>query len=426
MKTLIFISLLTVFSSAVNAQKLIDIYKSGSVELVADENYAKNNDWNKILETYNDTIYGKHMGNRKSIKIFDDGSLIINHAYRNFYTKLGPDGKFVKEFTVTKENGKKVKTNHVAGILEGSICYSGLTNMGTMTCFDADGHFIKNLTLDYMSKDMIPLPGKKIAVVGWAIWKDRFRDFVAIVDYETNEEKIIWNHYTPRDNSENDKNTPFSYSYKFKKGGMIGHRTMPFMNNLGLRPAPMLSYSNNKLIIAIPPTGEILEFSLDGKKIGTKKVSWPSKHITIEEQQTIQKKSIQGLKDRIANNSESKKPLPEEMIEAYKSIQKDMEADLSKIKDPIAKPFFSSIITDSDGNILFFEYPEDEGANKFNVYALNQEGKFVCSSTFKCDDYDLVINPGKMVFHKGYIYAICHKKDATGIPLRVVRFKLSN
>jgi hypothetical protein len=103
-----------------------------------------------------------------------------------------------------------------------------------------------------------------------------------------------------------------------------------------------------------------------------------------------------------------------------------MEEDLQKIKDPIPIPAFSTIIKDSDGNLLFFEYPKEENANRFNVWVYENGGKFVCQSSFVCDDYTLQINPSKMVFHKGYIYGLQQLKNAKGVPLRLVRFKVSN
>ena len=115
---------------------------------------------------------------------------------------------------------------------------------------------------------------------------------------------------------------------------------------------------------------------------------------------------------------------PEENKLAVESIVKEMESDLGKIKDPIPIPVFSTIIKDSDGNLLFFEYPKKEDANKFNVWIYQNKGRFICQSRFVCDDYNLNINPSKMVFYKGYIYGLQLLKKADGNPLRLVRFKL--
>jgi hypothetical protein len=105
---------------------------------------------------------------------------------------------------------------------------------------------------------------------------------------------------------------------------------------------------------------------------------------------------------------------------------KEMETDLTKISEPIPLPVFSTIIKDYDGNLLFFEYPKETNANKFNVWIYENGGKFSCQSSFVCDDYNLEINPSKMVFSNGYVYGLQLIKKTTGVPLRLVRFKLTN
>jgi len=115
-----------------------------------------------------------------------------------------------------------------------------------------------------------------------------------------------------------------------------------------------------------------------------------------------------------------------ENVKALESMIKQMNEDLNRITTPIPVPVFSNIIKDSDGNLLFFEIPKNAGENKFNVWVYQNGGKFVCQSSFECDDYDLSITPAKMVFYKGYIYALQTLKKADGNPLRLVRFKVGN
>ena len=87
MKKLTFTITLLVFALTVSAQKLIDVYKSGTVKLIADTEYAQGNNWDKVFETYYDTIYGAPMGERKSIIVMPDGAVTVNHRYRDYYTK---------------------------------------------------------------------------------------------------------------------------------------------------------------------------------------------------------------------------------------------------------------------------------------------------------------------------------------------------
>ncbi len=427
MKTITNLLIAFLLIGNINAQKLLDIYKNGPVKLIPDTEFGKTNDWNNVFKTYNDTMHKKHVGKRKSLIILDDGSFIVNHYYRNFFTKFNPDGKFEKEFSIVNSKGEKMKTPDISGILNNEIFYTGLTNMGKMTCFDLEGNYLKTLTLNYMAKQIIPLPNKKLAVVGWVIWSDRFRDFVSILDYETNEENIIWDHFTKRPKNDS-KDQMFVYSYNLKNGGLIRFRTMPHTGYLGFRPAPIISLLKDKLLIAIPPNGEILEYKLDGSYITKKKVNWEPGSITPAEQIEIQEKTIKKYKKQV-KSMESQTDKTEriiEYLEYYKVIIKKMEEDLTKISEQIPIPYFSTVIKDSDGNLIFFEYPKEEGANKFNVFTYNAEGKFVCQSSFICDDYNLVINPDKLVFFNGYLYGLQELKEAEGVPMRLVRFKLEN
>jgi hypothetical protein len=424
MKNILTIAVLIALSYSVSAQKLIDIYKKGTVHLISDTDYAKGNDWNKVFETYNDTLYGKPMGNRKSLLLMPDGSVVVNHPYRNYYSKFSPSGKFEKEFGVKNTNGLELKkVKEIEGIINDNF-YTGLDNMGNMVCFDFDGSYIKTLKLNYMTRQMITLPNNKIAVVGWVIWETKFRDFVAIVDYNTNSEKVIWEHFTDRCN-ENVQCKLFNYTYSFKTRGAFSIGTMPFSKETGLSSPPQLACVSNKLIIALPGDGQILVYSIEGKLIGNDQIDWANNYISVDEQKEIQQKAI----DRF---SQIKEPYfaawvsPEENKLALATILEQMKSDIPKITEPIPIPTFSTIIKDSDGNLLFFEYPKEENANKFNVWIYDNGGKFVCQSSFACDDYELEINPSKMVFDHGYIYGLQKAKNVQGVPLRLVRFKIDN
>ena len=425
MKKLIILSAFVFIAFSASAQGLIDIYKRGAVKLIPDTDYAQNNNWNTVFRSYYDTIYGAPMGNRKSLIVMPDGAILVNHRYRNYYSKFSPDGQFEQEFGVTNSQGKRFqKTENIAGVLNEDILFSKLDNMGNMVCTDLDGNYIKTLKLDYHARQIIALPNKKIAVVGWVIWSDKFRDFVAIVDYETNEQSIIWDYFTNRCN-EAEHCDLFSYTYNFESEGSVSFSTMPYINNLGMSLPPRIAWLDNKLVVAIPTTGEILVYDIEGNQISKDKIDWAVSEISVEEQQEIQQKAIDKFKNRKSPRLAAWAS-PEENRKANKVLIAEMEADLEKISKPIIIPYFSTILQDSDDNLLFFEFPKEENSNKFNVWIYGNEGRFISQSSFVCDDYQLQINPSKMVFYKGYIYALQLKKNASGVPLRLARFRLTN
>ena len=408
---------------SVSAQNLIDIYKKGAVKLIPDTEYAQNNNWNQVFETYYDTIYNTPMGDRKSIKLLPDGSAIVNHPYRNYYSKFSANGEFVKEFGIKNPNGKKFKRiDPIEGVINDNL-FTKLDNMGNMICCDFDGNYIKTLKLDYMSKQMIPISDTKIAVLGWVIWKNQFRDFVSIVDYETNEENVIWEHFTDRSSAKR-HTTMFQYSYTFKERGGFSINTMPLQDK-GLSSHPKIAVSGEELVIAIPDTGEVIVYDFNGKLKSKNKIEWARNYVSVQEQKEIQQKAISRYK-QIKNPMFASWVSPEENKAALNKVIGEMEDDLKHISRPLPVPVFSNIIKDSDGNLLFFEFPKEVNANKFNVWIYKEDGKFVSQSSFVCDDYDLQITPSKMVFRDGYIYALQTLKKASGVPLRLVRFKLTN
>lgn len=91
-------------------------------------------------------------------------------------------------------------------------------------------------------------------------------------------------------------------------------------------------------------------------------------------------------------------------------------------------PYFSNIIVDDDGNFLAFEYTgkNDVVSNRFNIVAYDNNGKRLARTSFICDDYELSFSESTFVFSKGYVYAVAKMKNTTGMPLRLVKFKISN
>ncbi len=425
MKKSLFILLLAVTPVLLPAQQLLDLYKKGTVKLVPDPEYARGNAWNDIFKNASVPSGTDPADDKRSLLVMPDGSVIVNNHYSAYYSRFSPMGKFEKEFGILNSKGESLKkVKDIAGILNNNTFFTDLDNMGNMICFDFNGNYIKSLKLDYMARQMIPMPGNKIAVAGWVIWSDRFRDFVSIVDYNTNDEKIIWKHDTPRHDDLSEKKL-FNYKYRLKNGGIMHATTMPFSGEVGLNSLPYIANLGDKLVVAVPDTGDILIYDLDGKLISKDKIGWDRNYLSVGDQKEIQKKAIEKFKKARDHYSESMGDSREARVEGLNYMINEMESDLNKITDPIPMPYFSTIIKDSDGNLLFFEYPKEEGANKFNVWVYHEGGKFVCQSSFTCDEYNLEINPSKMVFRNGYLYGLQHLKKADGEPLRLIRFTLT-
>jgi len=412
----------------VSAQSLMDVYKKGVVKLTPDTEYAQSNDWDKIFETKHDNYRGLADNPTKNIVMMPNGSVVLNYFHRNYYLMFDENGKFVKEFGITGTTRHLQKLHStraytmISGVINNNLFF-GCNNNADIVCFDFKGKYVKTLNPKYPSREMIPMTDNKIAMVGMTGRRDKNRtcNFVAIMDYQTGEQKIVWEHFTEK--TKKGTRRMFDYSYTSKKGG-FSIITMPFIPYLGILP-PQIAFVNDRLIVVLQHSNEILIYDVNGKLLSKESIKWGKKYLSVEEQKEIQKKAIEKYSDR-KNMSSPSWFTQEEYTKAIEIMLKQMEEDLNKITAPLPLPVFSNIIKDSDGNLLFFEMPETAGGNKFNVWVYQNGGKFVCQSSFECDDYDLFIAPSRMVFHNRYIYALQTLKKADGNPLRLVRFKVSN
>ena len=78
------------------------------IKLIPDETYGQGNNWDKIFDTYYDTVIGRPYGLRKQLVVFDDGKAIVSHATRNRYSLFDSNGNFLKDITLYfADKGKK-------------------------------------------------------------------------------------------------------------------------------------------------------------------------------------------------------------------------------------------------------------------------------------------------------------------------------
>jgi hypothetical protein len=177
--------------------------------------------------------------------------------------------------------------------------------------------------------------------------------------------------------------------------------------------------------VALPNVGEILFYDVTGTLKSKQKVDWPQKYLSVAEQKENKKRAIERATARRKELQESG-PSKMETVQMMDNLIQAHKTSMDQIKEPFPLPMFANVIQDSDGNLLFFEVPEKEGANQFNVWIFQNGGKFVAKSSFVAEGFDLSITPSRMIFHKGHIYALTTLKNASGNPLRLVRFKVGN
>lgn len=397
------------------AQTLSSFYKKNQVRLEESFGYADKNDWQKLFYDADKVEFGKNTGSTKEIVVAPDGSVFMCHKTLYEIWKFDKNGNFVKKFgSKGSKAGQFPSHFSIFGLLDGK--YLGTyDNQGRMMFYDTDGNFVKKLQLTYGPLDVVALHGAKIAILGFVVGKIN-KDLISIKDFNTGKEKIVWTRL----------------QHDVDETGIVVQTpdhcmltlSIPYCHSSFTTPRLAVSKTGT-LLLGMPDEGNIIEYSPEGIKLKTIPLKIQPLNITdadIDENYALFVKKSDEFANKINNNP---KYTPAQKLETIKQF-KDQ---LGKIKDkslyPKHLPYFASLIIDSDGNILVFEFTKDEGTNKFKAYAYDNTGKEIGTSSFVSTEFEISFIPSTFAFSNGYIYAIATKKNGGKVPLRLVRFKLT-
>jgi hypothetical protein len=438
-RMVLFFLILNVTASPGSAQKLLDIYKNGPVKLVADKAYGAKNNWETLFNLFYDTIT-KDVGpeGNKKIIVAPDGSVFMSHRNRSEIWKFGPDGNFIKRFG---EKGGKADQfpymPYVQPVVDNKYVFASDVQ-GRLKFFDLDGNFYKYIKLDYMTGHFQPVGNGMVLMEGNVLWKTKWRRMILKLNIYTGETTIIHEYFTDLGTIMTVKNVD-SLINKLNTNHAIrinsGDFSMAAYNNFTLLP-------NGTFIKSERGSGEFIAYNSDGKEVLKSRMAIDPVKITeadvLENYKMLKRsfvESIEAYKKLIDPNSTMRKQnpdwSPDHAEESIKSYQKRLDnVDIYRdIKNYYPYfPYFSNIIVDDEGNLLVFEYTssDKEESNIFNVIAYGSNGQQLARTSFLCDDYDLSFSDAKFVFSKGYVYAVARLKNTTGMPLRLVKFKISN
>ena len=371
------------------------------IQLVPDETYGQGNDWDKIFDTYYDTVMGRPYGLRKQLVVFDDGSAMVSHATRNRYSLFDSNGKFLKDIILSFADKCKKPRNlqPVEGKL-GDLYFTKANNMGDIYLFNDKGLIVKELKIKYQALEMLALDDHHIAIIGGTSWSKKWRSLVSILDTKTGKEKILCDAFEDMSTDLKSKNY-FIYT-ESKRNDMEGRW--------------QIAKVNGKLIVSNPIDGLVRTYDFNGNKISEKLLDWEPQTLSIEEQIALQKARIQDLKDELPGETD------ERVLRYYNDLISYYENGIQHIKEPINMGWFTIAIRGNDDNILFFGDAEVAGRNTFHLYSVSK-GQSISTGSFQCEDYDLAITKKRFVCRNGYYYGVQVQKNCDGMPLRLVRFR---
>ena len=393
MKNLLFIIVLAITTCfQANAQV---------IQLVPDETYGQGNNWDKIFDTYYDTLDGRPYGLRKQLVLFDDGKAMVSHATRNRYSLFDANGKFLKDITLYfADKGKKPRNlQPVEGKL-GNLYFTRANNTGAIYLFDNNGLIVKELKIKYQALEMLALDDHHIAIYGGTSWTNKYRHLVSLLDTNTGKEKTLCDVFEDMNTDLKDK----------------GYFIYTESNRNDMKGRWQIVKVNGKLIVSNPIDGLVRTYDFNGNKISEKLLDWEPQTLSVKEQIALQSARIKDLKDDLPGETD------ERVLRYYNDFITFYENGIPHIKEPINMGWFTMAIKGHDGNILFFDDAEEAGKNTFHVYSVSK-GQSISTGSFQCEDYDLAITKKRFMCHGGYYYGVQVLKNCEGIPLRLVRFR---
>jgi len=370
------------------------------IQLIPDKTYGAGNNWDKIFDTYYDTVMGSPYGLRKQLVLFDDGKAIVSHANKNKYSLFDANGKFLKDITLYfSEKSKKPRNlQPVEGKL-GDLYFTRANNTGDVYLFNDKGLIVKELKIKYQALEMLALDGHHIAIIGGASWGKKWRSLVSILDTKTGKEKTLCDAFEV---STDLKSKNYFVYTESRREDMKGEWQMAKVGD--------------KLIVSNPIDGLVRTYDFNGNKISEKLLDWEPQTLTVEEQIALQNARIKDLKDELPGETD------ERVLRFYNDFITFYENGIQHIKEPINMGWFTMAIKGNDDNILFFGDAEVAGQNTFHVYSVSK-GQSISTGSFQCDDYDLALTKKRFVCHNGFYYGIQVLKNCDGMPLRLVRFR---
>ena len=393
MKKLLFIIILVLASyHQIDAQ---------TITLVADETYGIGNDWDKIFDTYYDTLNGRPNGLRKKLVVFDDGKAMVSHANKNRYSLFDANGKFLKDITLYfSEKSKKPRNlQPVEGKL-GDLYFTRANNTGDVYLFNDKGLIVKELKIKYQALEMLALDDHHIAIIGGASWGKKWRSLASILDTKTGKEKTLCDAFEDMSADLKSKNY-FIYTESRREDMKVDWQ---------------IAKVGDKLIVSNPIDGLVRTYDFNGNKISEKPLDWKPQILSVEEQIALQNARIKDLKNELPRVTD------ERMLPKYNELISFYENGIQHIKEPVNMGWFTMAIKGNDGQILFFGDAEEAGENTFHAYSVGK-GQNVSTGSFQCEDYDLALTKKRFVCHGGYYYGVQVLKDCEGMPLRLVRFR---
>jgi hypothetical protein len=342
---------------------LQDLYKKGTINLKAMENFGENNDWEGLFyDPYKEMI------------IAPDGSIFVANDRQHNISKFDKQGNFLKTFGQKGEGPGDVYHPGDLTILDNKYLVVGDYGLRRrITIWNLDGKCIKVVRTKKYPFHTTAVRNNKLAYLTYSQHAEKWNGYqkkhlVMIKDIDSGMEKIL-QEITLLDRSSIivGKSTSFSIGNFF--GDVYLAKTIDGNLAVGI--------SNQPRINIYSPAGEkILSFNLKIRPI------------------PVDEKYIKKFKDNYVAKLKSKDEKTMNRTEKYWHdiyMKTSKTLDFSTIFDKHL-PLYKEILVDSEGNFLVFLYSDCVKNCKTYFQVYSKQGEFICETELDKGDYDVEID----------------------------------
>jgi hypothetical protein len=349
--------------------------------------FARGADWNALFKDY------QSRGSYRNLVQLPDGRLLVTDTRTYNFLVFGPDGKVQKR--LWPRGRRELSTlsiyNRPSWLSLGADRRLFVNELGRVRIFDLEGRPIGESGIDHDVDCLVPLNERTVAVAGWVLRTSLPRRYViALVDLETGKETVL------RDMADADLKPVRTKDGKYFRAQAPYAQIRAFVRALG----------PNEFAAGFSNWPEIEVFDASGKLL-----------------RSFRLKNVPPRKRIFFATAYD----PKAAREKDPNWAKDNPYDKPDFNETPNDPgiYYFNLVVDRQGRLLVFSFPE-EGSDPL-VFVYSQAGDLIREAKIETGDYRITFSPGEAgpIFDGEFLITLAEEKAAKGIPLRLMKFKLS-
>ncbi len=349
--------------------------------------FGQGTNWGTLFKNY------ESRGSYRNLVQLPDGRLLVTDVRTYNILVFDGQGHFLR--TLWPKGRRKAASLSIynrpgwLSLLGGDRLF--VSELGRVRVFDSEGRPIRDSVIDHSVDCLAPLNETTVAVAGWILGTSLPRRYViALVDLETGKETVL------RDMVDADLKPVRTKDGKYFRAQAPYAQIRAFVRALG----------PNEFAAGFSNWPEVEVFDASGKLVRSFRLkNVPPRTYNIRtlayDPKAAREKDPNWAKDNPYNRS-----------------------DFGVTPDDPGVYFFNFVV-DNQNRLLVFSLPE-EGSDPL-VFVYSPAGELLHEAKIETGDYRITFSPGEAgpIFDGEFLITLAEEKAAKGMPLRLMKFKLS-